>query len=1722
MNDILLSRNRSLIKSCLSVLSVVAISLLNGWSVMAATATGSPTACVEVASVGTIAWNNPGRATASDNSRASATVTDNEVTHYIQCTGYGFAIPAGATINGIIVNVERNSSSTTATVPTDAQVRLVRAGVIGATNRATTTSYTGADVVEAHGSVTDLWGDTWTTANINAATFGVAYAAQKPGIGGGNRTVNVDYIGVVVDYTPAPRACVSVVTGNWSNANTWNCGAGPGDGPPTAIDSATINGQVVSLDTSASVTSLTVNSGTLQQTGNVAQTLNVSGNMTNSGTVTDGASGSLVLVVGGNLTSGGTSFTVDTLTVTGNTSSSAPFIVKTDFNVGGDLTNNSAAFTINNLNFQGAGTQAATFYGTLSAVTNFNVSAGTTVSSTNYSTLNLKGSLTNNGAISLPNTSWLINGTAAQSIAGTTDTTLGNLTMNNASGLTLSRNVTVPGMLTLTNGDITTGVFSLSSSANCPGAVSGGNAGSYVNGYLRLTYPAWAVTCIYPVGSATVYAPISVAIPYFAGIAGGTLTGSTINGEHPQISTSGINSAQDVNRYWTLGASGDTMSTLPGAGSYTATFSFVAGDVDAGATISTFQVGLRGASSWSALAGSASGTTATYPGQTSFGSYAVGAVAPAVVTLGKTAGTAAAAVNSYVTYTLTATNSSAVALSSVVLTDVIPASMTYTTNAATSGTVAVVGQTLTWTIPYLPAGGSTQLTLVVQPTVKGTFTNTVTSPGATSASADILILPSAITRYSMDEAVGSWSGATGEVIDSGGNGLNGHRRTTATPTTTNTIAPNPTIAAQHASVVGGFCNAGHFDGNAVVESASSTYFQFTNRLSASAWIYPTAYPTGGSDLYSILSNDVNYEFHLDPGGHLYWWWQASNMTSAATIPLNTWTHIAITLDSTAANHRQRIYINGVQDANTNNWTGTLANNTCPFYIGGDIGTGTGCALLPARNFHGNIDEAKIYDYELTAAEVQADMNLGRLCGASSFDHIQIEHDGTASTCAPKTVTVKACMNASCSSLYPGTVTVHLSPTGWTPSDILTINGGVATATLSNAAISAPSLTLGTTSVSPNPANTTRCFNGATETCTLSVGSTACSFDVAEVGANPQTHLYTKLAGIAFNVDVLAVGSPSTSVDITKNSTVSVDLVDTSSTACSATSTALNTAQPVTLVAGRRTISMSCATVAPSVQVRIRIGAAPYSYACSYDKFAVRPSAVTLTSSNTLATPPSSTDTRTIKAGAAFNLGATTLPVGYTGVLVLPQPPTSGILTAQDPSSNTQQPGGVIGTLGLAPFTIGTTTYNSAIRANTAQGGNATYSEVGYLYVNAGAFSDTGFTSVDQSGQLVGCVGTDTCDCLLSTHITNGSVPDNVSDVLINGRYGCYISNKSGYAFGRFIPDHFDTAINKVTGVPMPCPTGMICPDPAYAWSFADASSRIAATGLVVTDIGKIARQLDNNTFWILTGFTIIPPITPVWSQFDSGFVYSGQPFTPQVTARNLAGGTTQNYRGLFAREIRLEAWDALGSTAIQNPSGLLSNFTMKASTAAFGAGVITSTPPPPPPPIVASTLPFYTLASATTAPTNIYVRATESTGTDSVTSSRGAASVEGGVKVLSGRLKVSNAYGSEKLPLPVNATVQYWNGAGWMASTTDSATSFNPANDLVVLPVKGSLPVNVTDVGPVTVVGGVRAFKINKPGVSGSADIRLSSPAYLLSVVGRVTFGVYKGANQFIYQREAY
>lgn len=44
----------------------------------------------------------------------------------------------------------------------------------------------------------------------------------------------------------------------------------------------------------------------------------------------------------------------------------------------------------------------------------------------------------------------------------------------------------------------------------------------------------------------------------------------------------------------------------------------------------------------------------------------------------------------------------------------------------------------------------------------------------------------------------------------------------------------------------------------------------------------------------------------------------------------------------------------------------------------------------------------------------------------------------------------------------------------------------------------------------------------------------------------------------------------------------------------------------------------------------------------------------------------------------------------------------------------------------------------------------------------------------------------------------------------------------------------------------------------YNWEYTDTTNRLAATGFTSIHVGKLARQLDNNSIWILTNYS---PIT---------------------------------------------------------------------------------------------------------------------------------------------------------------------------------------------------------------------------------------------------------------------
>lgn len=149
------------------------------------------------ASVGTVAWSNPSNAGTSNDSYATATSTT-AATHYLNCQGFGFAIPAGATINGITMDVECKQSGNTVT---DYHTILLKAGSPAGDDKKSGTAWPAADGVRTYGGAADLWGTTWTPAEVNAANFGCAIAATITNAVA--RTASVDLITITVTYTEA-------------------------------------------------------------------------------------------------------------------------------------------------------------------------------------------------------------------------------------------------------------------------------------------------------------------------------------------------------------------------------------------------------------------------------------------------------------------------------------------------------------------------------------------------------------------------------------------------------------------------------------------------------------------------------------------------------------------------------------------------------------------------------------------------------------------------------------------------------------------------------------------------------------------------------------------------------------------------------------------------------------------------------------------------------------------------------------------------------------------------------------------------------------------------------------------------------------------------------------------------------------------------------------------------------------------------------------------------------------------------------------------------------------------------------------------------------------------------------------------------------------------------------------------------------------------------------
>jgi len=163
------------------------------------------------------AWVDPDNAGADDAAYASitaATFDTNDESLALLATNFNLGVPAGATIDGVVVEIERYYADGTVV---DYQARLYSGGALYGDAKAAGVNwgvYPSSVGIVTIGGATDKWGATLDSDIVNNAGFGVAYVCQATGT---NSDAFVDYIRMTVYYTAGaqtfPQSVVATAVG---------------------------------------------------------------------------------------------------------------------------------------------------------------------------------------------------------------------------------------------------------------------------------------------------------------------------------------------------------------------------------------------------------------------------------------------------------------------------------------------------------------------------------------------------------------------------------------------------------------------------------------------------------------------------------------------------------------------------------------------------------------------------------------------------------------------------------------------------------------------------------------------------------------------------------------------------------------------------------------------------------------------------------------------------------------------------------------------------------------------------------------------------------------------------------------------------------------------------------------------------------------------------------------------------------------------------------------------------------------------------------------------------------------------------------------------------------------------------------------------------------------------------------------------------------------------
>ncbi len=979
-------------------------------------------------------------------------------------------------------------------------------------------------------------------------------------------------------------------------------------------------------------------------------------------------------------------------------------------------------------------------------------------------------------------------------------------------------------------------------------------------------------------------------------------------------------------------------------------------------------------------------------------------------------------------------------------------------------------------------------------------------------------------EYRFDES--SWTGTAGEIKDTSGSGQNASR----------TSANVANVAA------GKLCRGATFTNNTsnAIIDAVATPITPANIGSVDFWYKSNvAWNAAGSDAMLIDASPAAAKaFYLmklasgalkfvltDSAGVTY----VAQTSTAYTTAANTWVHVGISWNVKIGTNQtvQQIMINGaLQTTNTSTpFRSTTSGSVASFstiYIGDNRTSGVTPTGGTPNGANGTIDEVYIYASEINATQEGADAALTRST-CTSLDHFHIVHAGTVVNCGGTgaNVTVEAHdINHALFTLAGTTMQMATSTGNGTWSSVSTINpvnstgGGTGNYTFANE----NTIILGLLDPNFETLNINLAVGAVTE---RSGAAASCVSQDYTVGTTCDANLTFTQSGFIFATAANGTTPiPSPQIAGTTSVTYYLRAVQAASTSSSACTTALT---------GASTVNLAYECNDPSV--------------CSgANLMTITGSAATVIQRNNNGASLSYTSVPLVfdaSGNAPFTMnfadvGRTTL---YASKTIAPT-----TLTGTSGIGNTPLQGIITRPFGFTLSNIKTTATSFANPAAANASGTA--------FIKAGAAFTATVTANNASGGATPNFGLEASPTTvtLTAALVGGLGLSNIPA----------LNNAS--AFGTF-------SGGSGTGTTFSWDeVGIITLTPSTS-NYLNLNTYLGGTqgNVTGTTSGNVGRFTPGQ-------FTITPtsvthacvPAAPAGVNPFTYFSQDGFKTTFVLMAKNVAGTvTTQNYAGSFAK-FGLNTWSnyAFGTLAAL-PAGSALSASATAPAGSWGTVGGSSSPGG----ATVAAMHQVSRPTALTGPTSVTITALP-VDSDGVTLSPATAVAVGGAvsPLYLGRLRIPNSAGSQYRNLNLPLTVQYYNGSGYTTNTDDGCSqipigALNFGNfrksmistDAVSLAPTAATPLKFSQGAatmilqkPVSPHTGTYDLAIALNTVSDTSCLQPWAPvppttvpvttattanlpylqsnwcgaAYTKDPSARITFGVYRGASNFVYQRE--